>query len=186
MYMFIWVKTCIYLYIHVHTHENNVHSHLYLFMYVTVPCLYCDHVHTCLYFSELYRWVTAGPLHTFQVFSVDCPAHCLHSQAGGVKTHPGPPRGSSWTLSPCSLLWEPWMEQAKFMLMMNMTLRLSLMFNPCLEASQGLGLTRLPFWGVFFRLNSSYVTKHHIFQDENFLAKKLSSELCTLLSTLCS
>ena len=58
MYMFIWVKTCIYLYIHVHTRLNNVHTRLYLFMYV--PCTYmfilfqnCIYmVHTCVYISR--------------------------------------------------------------------------------------------------------------------------------------
>ena len=50
MYMFIEVKTRIYLYKHVHTRLNNVHGCLYIKMYVYIYTMY---IHVYI-FSELY------------------------------------------------------------------------------------------------------------------------------------
>ncbi len=45
MYLFIWVKTRIYLYKHVHTRLNNVHTCSYLFMYIHVYKLTEMYIH---------------------------------------------------------------------------------------------------------------------------------------------
>ncbi len=57
MYMFIWVKTRIYLYKHVHTRLNDVHTWLYLSMYIHVYTMYI-HVYKL---TEMYIHVYKFP-----------------------------------------------------------------------------------------------------------------------------